>query len=52
MVTGASTVSVPAAASLPLNRRRRRKFSGYSRNARKAAQVMGPMKGTKIRISA
>jgi hypothetical protein len=48
IVTGASTVSRPAAMPLPRNNRRQRRFKGSSRNARNAAQVIAPKNGVKI----
>ena len=49
---GARTVSTPAAIPLPRKKRRQRMFSGSSRNARNAAQVIAPKKGVKMRIRA
>ena len=49
---GASSVSTPADSPRPESRRRMRRFSGYNRNARKAAHTSGRMNGTKISVSA
>jgi hypothetical protein len=48
MTMGVSTVRSPAARALPCKRRRRRRFTGYRRNARNIAQLKELKKGAKI----
>src|SRR5579859_5485681 len=51
MTMGASAVSTAALKLVPLKRCRQRIFTGNSRKARKAAQVIGRAKGLKISSS-